>query len=258
MASGARIAILDIERVAGVAEGIWQLKQTGWLQPGQILEPPRTVCFSWKWLGEDEIHFAAEWAGGHKRMVKKAHRVLDEATHLVGWNSAAFDHKHLRSEILLHGLTPPSPVQDVDLMVVCKRQFSFLSNRMSYIASRLDAGAKLETGGGDLWRRLGHARGQDLRDARDLMRRYNMQDVALTEELYHLLLPWIPRLNLPAYRPAGTDGPLCPACESSNIQWRGFARTVSRTYRRFQCNECGRWGREATAVPGSSTSGVPL
>jgi len=255
--SGPRILFLDIERQAGVAEGIWQLKQNGWLSPGQILEPPRTICVAWKWLGENNVHFAAEWRGGHKRMVRRAHRALDEATHLVGWNSAAFDHRHLRSEFLLHGLKPPSPVKDIDLMRVCKRQFGFLSNRMSYVADQLEAGAKLDTGGSDLWRRLRHAKGDDLRKARELMQRYNEQDVVLTEELWELLLPWVPGLNVGAYRAATGGGPLCPACGSADIQYRGVARTLSRTYRRFQCNECGRWGRDAKCV-GQSTEGMPL
>jgi len=254
----AKIVFLDIERQAGVAEGIWQLKQTGWLSPDQILEPPRTICFAWKWLGQDKVHFAAEWQrGGHKRMVEKAHSVLDTADLVVGWNSKSFDSRHLRSEILLHEMHPPSPHKDVDLMLTCKRHFGFLSNRMSYIAAQLGAGSKLETGGGQLWRKLRHAKGDDLREARNLMQRYNEQDVLLTEELYHLLLPWIPGLNLPVYRAGNDDlGPFCPACESSNIQYRGVARTLTRTYRRFQCNDCGRWGRDTASI--GSTEGVPL
>jgi len=89
------------------------------------------------------------------------------------------------------------------------------------------------------------------------MREYNEQDVLLTEELYQLLLPWIPGLNLPVYRAGNDDlGPFCPACESSNIQYRGVARTLTRTYRRFQCNDCGRWGRDTASI--GSTEGVPL
>jgi hypothetical protein len=254
----ARIVALDIERAAGVAEGIWQLKQNGWLSPNQIIEPPKTICFAWKWLGEDEIHFSAEWQRGHKAMVRKAHAVLDEADYVVGWNSKNFDCRHLRSEFILHGLYPPAPHKDIDLMLTAKRNFGFLSNRMSYIAGELDCGSKLDTGGGDLWRKLRHAKGEELQQARSLMQAYNEQDVVLTEELFMLMRPWCAGLNLPLYSDtAGDDlGPFCPNCASPNIQFRGVARNTSYAYRRFQCTDCGKWGRTTESV--AKTAQVPL
>lgn len=251
----ARIAVLDIERQSGVAEGIWELRQNGWLNPGQVVERPRTICFAWKWLGEDEIHFAAEWhKGGAKKMVKKAQAVLNEADAVIGWNSKAFDVKHLRTEMIVHNLKPPSPHKDIDLMVHAKRNFAFLSNRMSEVAKILDQDGKLATGGGDLWRKLRHSKGEELYAARQLMEDYNRRDVALTEELYTLMSPWLSGINLPLYSDHGS--PACPACESERIQYRGLARTTSRAYRRFQCNDCGKWGRETVSV--GSTEQVPL
>lgn len=251
----ARIAVLDIERQSGIADGIWELRQNGWLNPTQVIERPRTICFAYKWLDEDEIHFHAEWDKGPKAMAKKARDVLNEADAVVGWNSRGFDMPHLRSEMIIHGLTPPSPHKDIDLMVQAKKHFKFLSNRMNEVAKVLDQKGKLATGGGDLWRRLRNSKGHDLKEARQLMAEYNVRDIQLTEELYHLMKPWLTGINLPVYSDS-TGEPACPACLSVNIQYRGVARTVTRSYRRFQCNDCGKWGRDTSSVAG--TSQVPL
>lgn len=252
-----RIVFLDIERMWGTAEGIWQLKQTGWLNPGQIVTPPRTISMAWKWLGEDDVHFAAEWQGGQKRLAARVHRVLDAADYVVGWNSKQFDTRHIRSMLVQHNMHPPAPHKDIDLMLVCKRQFGFLSNRMSYIASQLGAESKLDTGGG-LWGKLTHAKGDELREARELLREYNIQDVRLTEELFHLLKPWTPSLNVLVGDDSKDDiGPYCTVCGSGHTQYRGTARTLTRQYRRFQCLDCGKWSRETTSIS-QSTGSTPL
>ena len=252
----AKIAVLDIERQSGVADGIWALRQNGWLNPGQIIEHPRTICFAWKWLGDKEVQFHAEWDKGAKAMIKKAHAVMDEADYIVGWNSKSFDVKHLRSAMIMHELPPPSPHKDIDLMVQAKRNFSFLSNRMNEVAKNLDQKGKIATGGGDLWRRLRTAKGEELWEARNLMAEYNKRDVELTEELYGLMLPWCSGINVPLFRDGDEVGPFCSACDSDNIQYRGYARTTTRSYKRFQCNECGKWGKENKSL--ATTFGSPL
>ena len=247
-----RIAILDIERQSAVTDGIWQLKQSGWISPDQILEPARTICFAWKWLGEETVHFAAEWKKSHTWMVEKAWDVMDEADYIVGWNSRAFDVKHLRTEFITAGLNPPSPHKDIDLMVVAKRHFGFMSNRLSYVAQQLGAGSKLENGGSDLWRTLRYGKGQELKDAKAMMEAYNKQDVVLTEELYEIMLPWVDGLNVHLFN--GTEAPACSNCGSTNIHYRGVQVAVTRSYRRFQCQDCGKWGREVKCE--SSVSSV--
>ena len=249
----ARIVVLDIERQSGLADGIWQLKQQGWLQPSQIIERPRTICFAWKWLGEDESHFSAEWEDGHLAMMQKAHAVLEEATHLVGWNSRGFDSKHIKTEMAIHKLKPVSPYKDIDLMLVAKREFNFLSNRMAYVAEQLGKDGKLETGGNSLWKKLRFSEGEELWEARRLMQQYNLRDILLTEELFYEMRGFISGVNLPVYGDLTRTGPLCPVCESADIQYRGLSRTSTRVYRRFQCNACGKWGRDAKSE-GSVTS----
>lgn len=250
----ARIVYLDIERQSGIADGIWDLKQRSWLSPSQILERPRTICFAWRWEGEDKTHFSAEWDRGHKAMIAKAHKVMDEADFICGWNSKFFDVKHLREEMLMHDMFPPSPHKDIDLMLICRRNFGFLSNRMAYIAEQLDLDGKMSTGGAGLWKQLRTSKGEDLKTARETMCDYNKRDVELTQELWHLLKPWANGVNLSAYE--GGLAPSCPVCSSANVNYRGLQRTLSTTYRRFQCQDCGKWGRTNNGL--SRTNLVPI
>lgn len=242
----ARIVVLDIERQSAVVDGVWDLKQNGYISPANVVEPARTICFAWKWLGEDQVNFAGEWKGGHKKMVQKAWDVLDEADYVVGWNSKGFDCKHLRTEFIKAGLTPPSPHRDLDLMVTSKRHFGFMSNRLSYVAQELGAGQKFETGGGDLWKTLRYGKGAELKEAQRKMEAYNKQDVLLTEEMYYIMLPWVDGLNIPIYD--GTVEPACSNCGSENLHYRGVQIAATRSYRRFQCQQCGKWGREVKSV----------
>ena len=69
---------------------------------------------------------------------------------------------------------------------------------------------------------------------------HNCQDVKLLEQVYLELRAWDNRHpNLGMYY----DEIVCPKCGSDNIQMRGFAITSSKKYHRFQCQECGGWGR---------------
>jgi transposase-like protein len=68
--------------------------------------------------------------------------------------------------------------------------------------------------------------------------------------------PYLTGINLPAYGDNEGLGPFCPVCESDNIQYRGEVRNLTYTFRRFQCNECGKWGRDTKSV--RKTQQVPL
>ena len=78
-----------------------------------------------------------------------------------------------------------------------------------------------------------------------VMEKYNKQDVLLLEKVYQRLLPWIgkahPNRNL-------YDGKGCSVCGSHKLQKRGFAYTVTGTFQRYQCTDCGSWSKDNKAV----------
>jgi uncharacterized protein YprB with RNaseH-like and TPR domain len=119
-------------------------------------------------------------------MLEELHKLMDEADLLVGWNSAAFDHKHINREFIENGMAPPSPTKDLDLMTVTKANFLFPSNKLDYVAQKLGVGAKVKHSGFKLWLRCMEGDNKAWAE----MKKYQLQDVNLLVDLYELLLPW--------------------------------------------------------------------
>jgi uncharacterized protein YprB with RNaseH-like and TPR domain len=152
----------------------------------QIIKSTEMLCFGARWLGEKSTTFMSVHHNGKKAMLEKLHQMMDDADLLVGWNSAAFDHKHINREFLENGMAPPSPTKDLDLMSVTKANFKFPSNKLDYVAQQLGVGAKVKHSGFKLWLRCMDGEEKAWRE----MKKYQIQDVTLLVELYDILLPW--------------------------------------------------------------------
>lgn len=181
-----KILLLDIETtpMKVYTWGLWDQN----IGINQIIEHTEMMCFGAKWLGKKKVTFKSVHHHGKQEMLETLHEMMNEADILVGWNSAAFDHKHIRREFLEAGLTPPSETKDLDLMSIVKANFLFPSNKLDYVAQKLGVGAKVKHSGFELW--------IDCMDGKDKawreMRKYQIQDVELLDKLYDVLLPWLP------------------------------------------------------------------
>jgi uncharacterized protein YprB with RNaseH-like and TPR domain len=152
----------------------------------QIIKSTEMLCFGARWLGDKKVIFKSAHHDGKKAMLEELHKLMDEADVLVGWNSAAFDHKHINREFLENKMAPPSPTKDLDLMSITKANFLFPSNKLDYVAQKLEVGAKVKHSGFRLW--IDCMNGDD--KAWKEMKKYQIQDVNLLVELYDILLPW--------------------------------------------------------------------
>jgi len=179
-----KILLLDIETtpMQVYAWGLWDQNIT----IDQIIKPTEMLCFGARWLGSKKVIFKSVHHDGKQGMLEELHKLMDEADVLVGWNSAAFDHKHINREFLENGMQPPSPVKDLDLMSVTKANFQFPSNKLDYVAQALGVGAKVKHSGFSLWVRC--MDGDEKAWAE--MKKYQVQDVNLLVDLYYHLLPW--------------------------------------------------------------------
>lgn len=247
--TGPRICIIDIETSPGIAQ-VWGLFKQN-ISIGQLQEATRVISFAAKWHGEKEVEFFSEFHHGRRKMIQEAHRILSEADIVVHYNGTSFDIKHLNREFWLAKMKPPAPFLEVDLLKTVKRRFRFMSNKLQHICDQKKIGAKVDTGGHDLWVKCLL---RD-RDAWNRMREYNKHDVELTEGLYDSILPWID--NHPSRGLiAKIDGDSCNQCGSEELQYRGLAYTKTVAYRRFQCKGCGGWGRGSKRVSRVTTSGI--
>lgn len=175
---------LDIETtpIKAYVWGLWDQN----VSIDQIIEPTEMLCFGATWGGKKKVIFRSVHHDGKKAMLKELHRLMEEADVLVGWNSAAFDHKHINREFLENGIAPPSTVKDLDLMSIVKANFQFPSNKLDYVAQKLGVGAKVKHSGFKLWIDCMAGNSKAWKE----MKQYQIQDVKLLVDLYDVLLPW--------------------------------------------------------------------
>jgi DNA polymerase elongation subunit (family B) len=240
---------LDIETSPVVAHAWALFKQN--IAINQIIEHPRTICFAAKFMDERKVHFYSEHEHGHEAMVQAAHDLLSECDIVMHFNGDRFDLPRLNTEFILAGLTPPAPYKSIDLYRVIRNNFNFTSNKLAYVSERLGLAGKIKHEGHELWIKClaGDAK------AWAQMKRYNIQDVRLLEEIYDKVRPWIAsHPNYALYAP-GTES-VCPNCGSEDLERRGFALTSMGRFQRFRCKGCGSWSRSNKRDGGATNTQV--
>lgn len=243
MADGARILVIDIETSPNLAY-VWGLyDQT--VSLSQLIESTNVIAFAASWLDSDEVLFYSDFHDGHKDMILAAWTLLNSADIVVHYNGRSFDIKHLNREFFQAGYDPPSPFQQVDLMLAVKKSFRFASNKLQHVTTEIGLAGKVQHEGMPLWVKC--LEGDP--EAWAEMKEYNVQDVVLTKDFYLKARPWItnhPNLGLWVDEPR----PLCPKCQSPRMQKRGFARTGQGVFQQYQCQNCGGWSRSGKRISG--------
>lgn len=242
-----RVLTFDIETrpINAYVWGLWD-QNVGLTQ---IVDPGGVMCFAAKWYGEKGVLFYSDHVDGHDAMIRHAHRLLTEADFVIHYNGARFDVTHLNWEFTRLGLAPPKPYKQVDLLQTVRRQFRPPSKKLDYVAGALGLGHKRAHEGFTLWTSC--IAGDE--KAWDRMRRYNIQDVRLTEKLYDRLLPWIP--NHPHMGLYADAGHCCPMCGSKRRKPADLARTALTSYAQYECAKCGTFYR-ANFVKGRVTTRI--
>ncbi|CAB4149359.1 Ribonuclease H-like domain containing protein [uncultured Caudovirales phage] len=226
-----KILFLDLETSPNLAHvwGLWDQN----IAITQIERSTEVICWGARWLGQDKVMFKSVHHHGKEAMLDELHKVMDEADVLIGWNSAAFDSKHIKREFIENGYLPPSPWIELDLMRIVRSQFKFPSNKLDYVAQKLGVGAKVKHSGFQLW--LDCMAG--IPKAWKEMKEYQIQDVNLLIDLYNILLPWIknhPHQGLDLAEPRS-----CRNCGSTEIKRWGYRYNATTKLQRYKCMGCG-------------------
>lgn len=233
-----KILLLDIETAPNTAF-VWGLYRQN-ISISQIVDSSSVLCWAAKWLGDEEVMFDSVQKSGRKRMLKKIHKLLDQADAVIHYNGTRFDIPTLNKEFLEVQMPPPASYKQVDLLKTARKMFRFPSNKLDYVARALGLGQKTSHEGFELWVKCMHKDPE----AWAKMEAYNKQDVLLLEKVYKRFQPWIPNgLNMGLY----TEDVVCSKCGSHNVQKRGFAVTQVSTYQRYQCQDCGGWSQDRSA-----------
>lgn len=231
MTTKLKILLLDIETAPHQVYvwGMWDQN----VQIDRLIEHGRTLCWAAKWYEDDTVYFDTE-VRGRRRMIRRIHKLMNEADIVVTYNGLKFDIPTLNNEFIKYGLDPIRPNKHIDLLRTAKSQFRLASNKLSFIAEYLNLGSKVQHKGFKLW--TGCLAGN--RDDWEMMVDYNIGDVELLEKVYTRLRPWVK--NHPDVAVENQEEH-CAACGSFNIQRRGVRRTKAFSIVRVHCQDCGSW-----------------
>lgn len=243
-----KILTIDIETAPALAY-VWGLHKV-YIAREHVVEPTRMLCFAAKWYDRPGIIYRSEHDDGRDAMLDDLWALLDEADAVVHYNGKSFDVPHIQREFLLAGMPPPSPYAQIDLWRTVRSQFRFLSNKLGSVSEELELGGKAAHEGMGLW--LSCLKGDSAAWRR--MKRYNRQDVKLTEALYEELRPWIK--GHPSFNLVTGAARSCPTCGSTDVEKRGFHRTKVSTFQRFRCNDCGSYSHDGKRVAAVDLRGV--
>lgn len=225
--------LIDIETSPGLGWS-WGRHETDILRVKRDWE---LLSFAWKELGKPSVRCYARpdfKDKTDKELTRAAWGILDSADVVIGHNLDRFDHRKLRAKFVEHRLPPPRPYRTVDTLKIARRHFAFSSNKLNDLATTLDLGAKLRTGGIELWF---DCMAGDAKAWRRMIA-YNKQDVVLLERVYERLKAWhTNHPNMPLH--SGAAG--CPVCSSINVNRRGYVVSKVAKSPRWQCMDCGHW-----------------
>lgn len=236
---GAKILLLDIE-TRPILAYVWSLYKP-MIAANQIKEDLEIMTFAAKWLDDDFIHFASTEYESEESLLNYLWYLLDQADIVVAHNGDRFDQPIINGRMLKYDIPPYSPVKTIDTLKSLRANFRLTQNRLDYVAKFLGTEGKLATGGMQLWIDCLEHR---YPEAWKKMVGYNRQDVIELENVYKKIRPWITNHpNLGIYNDKVPT--VCPKCGEDHIHFRGYAYTTAGKYRRFQCQECGGWGRLA-------------
>lgn len=235
----AKILTLDLETSPNIAYvwGMW--KQNIGLN--MLKETSYIMSYSAKWLGSDNILYEENRHGNDRELVKSLLSLLDAADIVIAHNAKRFDLPIIHGRAVTYGFNPPSPYKVIDTLIEAKKEFRFISNKLEHIADVLGCAPKMKHAkfpGFELW--LQCLKQND--EAWAEMREYNIQDVVTLEEVYLKMRPWMkghPNIGVLNEE----DVPVCPKCGSRHVHRRGYVTTNVSKFHRFQCLDCGGWGR---------------
>lgn len=178
--------------------------------------------------------------GDDRRIMESIWPYVDEADIIIGHNLDKFDMLKLNSRWAPYGINPPMPYQTIDTLIGAKKNFSFSSNKLDYLAKVFGVTRKADNGGMARWNLCLEGDPQSLLD----MEAYNRVDLLPTEEIYLCMRPYLKaHPNMGLFFSADSD--VCYKCGSMDLDWSSnkFYYTGVNKYPMYRCRDCNSPGR---------------
>ena len=244
MADQPKILYFDIETSVTLFAG-FQLGQQ-YINHTQILKRPQVMCISWAWNDAKVQHAIFDLKkysllqkddDADRALLELFSKELMKADLVIGQNSEHFDLPTLMSRIIKYKLPPLPEILHDDVYLLTRKKVKHISHKLDDVGDFLGYGRKAPHGDGmDWWIRIAQGDGKLLQR----MVKYCDEDVRKLRNIYKHQLPYIKsKLNMAAWK-----SDVCcpnPLCGSKNLESRGFRRTRSGKFQRYQCRDCGSW-----------------
>lgn len=233
----ARVLLFDIEVSREHVEGY----RNGWdFKVVKTTKHQEMMCFAYKWLGESKIHYVSRNEVTYDEMLGILHDILSEADVVIAHNGNKFDNKMANRFFIHNHMLPVRPYKSVDTLQVARSMFKFPGNSLNALCEYLGIGKKEKITYADIEDEFLNGD----KKAERLMRKYNIQDVKLLEELYFRLRPWIK--NHPNIGDIEQLDGVCPKCGSPNLNKEGTHARRGGRVQSYSCSDCGGWCNEAS------------
>ena len=224
----------DIETSYNIVKA-WRIGFNINLNMDDIIQERAIITIAYKWEGEEDVTVLSWNKGCDKEIIKDFVKVMAEADELVGHNVDRYDTKFIMARALKHNIPVLPKYQSTDTLKLAKKHFMLNSNKLDYIAQYLGIGHKTKHRGMEMWDDI------ILRNdpkALEEMIEYNVQDVFLTEQVYHKLMEYsLPKVNH-ASKQTG-DKHTCPQCGSNHAELHKTYISSSGTKTRLMnCLNC--------------------
>ena len=175
-----------------------------------------------------------DWA-----VVKAIHDELSDCDAIVAHYGDRFDLPFFNARAAFHGLEPIANIIQIDTCKIARKHFKFNNNRLDYIAKFFGLEGKSSTNM-QLWLDCWNGDVKAMKEMLD----YNKQDVDVLYDVYEKLKPYAPaKINYSLFNNLEV---CCPHCGSTDIHYRGHYYTRRGKFPKFQCQECGGWGSDAS------------
>jgi len=200
-----------------------------------ITTETQIITVAWKWLGSEKVEHL-KWSmkkRSDKKLITKFLREYNKADMVIGWNNNTFDNKIVNSRAMKYGLEVNTLVKSFDIMRQAKKVFRLPSYSMAYVSKYLGLAGKLSYGGGiKMWKDIQWGSNKDARRAMKTMIAYNVQDVALTEEIYYKLRPYLGNVIHVGALQGKNKTLTCPNCGGDHIKLHHTTVTAAGTIQR--------------------------
>jgi len=204
------------------------------------------MSFAWKELGKKKVYVKAlcDYPGykddpyNDKALLQDLRNMLDDADLVIGHNSDRFDNKKANARFLFHNIEQPSHYDKADTLKMARAIGKFDSNSLNNLGKYLGLGEKVGSHAGLCIDCL-----YGNKKAWKAMKKYNKQDVTLTELVYNKLKAWAgTHPNMQKYR-TDAEQVICRICAGINLSRRGYTAKATLWRQRYKCKDCGAWSQ---------------